>query len=177
MSTTKFNPQDAVFLIPTEGGYQSPKPGIVTRVTHSRIEVKADHTAKIFKFDSETLRGATKYDREFPNYRLELAAPAAATPEIKTAPLIEVQVINKGIAEQIARVENVEQLSQENYEKLREKHEPIAYIPALCDVLARLDGQLIRIHFLVYAYFEGPGRDQIDAQKRKINELPQLFLK
>lgn len=61
---------DEVTLIPTEGGYQKPKIGVVTRVTDKRIVVRVRDSFREITFQKSTGEPSFKNDTEFPKYRL-----------------------------------------------------------------------------------------------------------
>lgn len=71
------NVGDKVTLIPTEGGYQVRKTATIKGISPKRITVCIDKSLKIINFNRVTGKGASKLDRDFPNYKLEDAALAA----------------------------------------------------------------------------------------------------
>lgn len=65
------NVGDSVTLIPTEGGYQKEKTATIEKISPKRMTVLLDGELKRIVFNRTTGKGASKLDREFPNYTLQ----------------------------------------------------------------------------------------------------------
>lgn len=65
------NVGDTVTLVPTEGGYQKEQTAIVQKVSPKRVTVRIQGRVGAITFNRDTGKGASRLDREFPNYRLK----------------------------------------------------------------------------------------------------------
>ena len=95
----------------------------------------------------------------------------------KPVPLITVQVLDRNILDQLPSVNNSDGLSPEYWARLQNEFQPIGYVETVRAILGKLDDRLMRIHYLVYLDLAGVGLDAQLAQRKKIQDLPQLFLK
>ena len=70
-----------VILMPTEGGYQTEKRGKIVEETPKRMAVRISGRMGTITFNKQTCKGASEYDRMFPNYMITaIMLTSAETP-------------------------------------------------------------------------------------------------